>query len=355
MNGAVRHYGRAVLEELIVSLFEKSGMPNDKAIVVASTLIEGEMLGRDTHGLALVAPYLAEIEKGGMTLAGDPEVVSDFGACLTWNGRKLPGPWLISRGFDEAMERARRLGLGAVAIQRSHHTASLGSYLRRVADQGFLGLITLTDPGFSSVAPFGGTRPVLTSNPIAFGAPSKGEPIIVDISTSLVTNAMVARTRQQGKRFPEPWLLDAEGIPTDDPAVIFADPPGTVLPIGGLQAGHKGYGIGMMVELLTGCLSGHGRAEPKDGWSASVLIMAIEPRAFGPVEAYEKQVSALVEACLGSPAREDFDRVRLPGQASAERRRDCERDGIPIGPGLLAGWQPWCEKLGLQLPDPIHR
>jgi LDH2 family malate/lactate/ureidoglycolate dehydrogenase len=335
------------------SLFAKAGMPDERARVVADVLVEGELLGRETHGLALLAPYLAEIEAGGIAVEGWPSVVSDFAACLTWDGRKLPGPWLVTTAFDEAMSRASRFGLGAVAIRRSHHTAALGAYLRRVAERGFLGLLTLTDPGFSSVAPFGGTKGVLTSNPIAFGAPTDREPIIVDISTSMVTNAMVVQAKNSRQTFPGPWLLDAEGTPSDDPNVMASDPPGTILPLGGLDAGHKGYGIGMMVEFLSGCLSGHGRAEPKDGWSASVLVLAIAPQAFGPRDAYDRQVKALTDTCLGSPARAGFDRVRLPGEAGAIRRAYRLRHGIPIPPDMRAAWESWAAKFREAIPTPL--
>lgn len=338
------------MREFARTLLVRASMPFDKAEAVADILVEGELLGRSTHGLALLAPYLGEIESGAMRVEGEPEVVSDFAACLAWNGRKLPGPWLILQAMDIAMARAKRFGMAAVTIQRSHHTASLGAYLSRATAQGYLMLLTLTDPGFSSVAPHGGVAPVLTSNPIAFGAPGGGAPILVDVSTSMVTNAMVVKHRRENRPFDQPWLLDGAGVASADPNVIYADPPGTVLPLGGTDAGHKGYGIGMMVELLTGCLSGHGRAEPKDGWSASVFILIIDPAAFGGTEAYLRQVEALTAACHASPPRPGFDRVRLPGEAGGERRAAQLRDGMALHPDIRAALTPWAEKLGVPPP-----
>ena len=332
------------------ALLVKAGMPDDKADAVASILVEGELLGRTTHGLALLAPYLEEIAAGAMTLDGHPRVISGFGACLTWDGRKLPGPWLVSKALDQAIDRAARFGIGAVAIQRSHHIASLGAYLKAATERGFLGFITLTDPAFSSVAPFGGTKPVLTSNPFAFGAPTRTDPIVVDVSTSMVTNGMVARMKREGRRFEGPWLLDAEDEPSTDPNVIFADPPGTVLPLGGLEAGHKGYGLGMMIEILSGCLSGYGRAEPSAGWSAAVFVMAIDPAVFGGHDAYMKQVTWLVDACHQSPPRAGFERVRLPGEASAARRERQQNQGMRIDAVTLQALQPWMKKLGVAPP-----
>jgi L-lactate dehydrogenase len=345
-------YRPEAIVDFAKALLLKAAMPDEKAEAVAKILVEGELLGRSTHGLALLAPYLKDIESGGMALDGEPEVVSDFGACLTWDGRKLPGPWLVTRGLSEAISRAARFGMGAVAIQRSHHTASLGAYLKPVTDRGYLAFLTLTDPGFSSVAPHGGVAPVLTSNPFAFGAPTEAVPIIVDISTSMVTNGMVAKMKREGRRFDEPWLLDARGVPSTDPNVIFADPPGTVLPLGGLEAGHKGYGLGMMIEVLSGCLSGRGRAEPSDGWSAAVFLLVMDPAAFGGAEAFKRQVASLVDACHRSAPRPGFDRVRLPGEASDERRAAQMRDGMRVDPGIMQALEPWLEKLGVSPPQP---
>ncbi|MEJ8845546.1 Ldh family oxidoreductase [Variovorax rhizosphaerae] len=331
-------------------LLQRAGMPQDKSEDVAQVLVEGELLGRSTHGYALLAPYLREIQSGGMQVDGAPRVVNDFGACLTWDGRKLPGPWLMLRAVDEAMARAGQFGMGAVSIQRSHHAACLGAYLRRATDQGLMLYIALTDPGFSSVAPFGGITPVLTSNPIAFGAPGGDKPVHIDISTSMTTNGMVARMQSQGRHFDQPWLLDNQGHASTDPAVVGATPPGTVLPLGGLDAGHKGYGIGLMVELLSGCLSGHGRAEPKEGWSASVFVLALDPAAFGGTDAYLKQATWLADACRASAPRPGVAKVSVPGDDSEARRQRQLRDGVQVDPGVMAALKPWSERLSVPMP-----
>lgn len=341
------------LDGFALELLQRAGMPQDKAADVARVLVEGELLGRTTHGYALLAPYLREIQSGGMQVEGGPRTVNDFGACLTWDGRKLPGPWLMLRAVDEAMARAQRFGMGAVSLQRSHHAACLGAYLRRATDRGLMLYIALTDPGFSSVAPFGGLTPVLTSNPIAFGAPGTDQPVHIDISTSMTTNGMVARMQSRGLHFEQPCLLDNQGQPSTDPAVIATTPPGTILPLGGLDAGHKGYGIGLMVELLSGCLSGHGRAEPKDGWSASVFVLALDPAAFGGAEACLAQTTWLTDACRASTPRKGVARVSVPGDDSQARRQRHLRDGIRLDPAILAALKPWSTSLAVPMPSAV--
>ena len=310
-------------------------------------------MGKSTHGLALLPLYLSEIEAGGMTLAGEPEVLNDFGACLNWDGRKLPGPWLLRRAAAEAIDRSKRFGMGAVAIQRSHHTACLGAYLKPAVDAGCMMLLTLTDPGHRSVAPFGGVTPALTSNPIAFGAPAPDGPILIDMSTALMTNGGVAAYRRRGEALPHPFLMDAQGRTSTDPDIIAADPPGSILPLGGLEAGHKGFSIGLMVELLTGCLSGRGRAEGGDGWSAAVFVLVIDPKAFGGAEDFRRQVEALAGLCHASRPRSGFERVDLPGARALARREEQLRDGVRLSEGIVAGLAASAERLGVPLPVPL--
>lgn len=347
-------YSAAGLTALAQSLLEQAGMEADKAIDVAEVLVEGDCLGKSTHGLALLPLYLKEIGAGGMTLFGGPTILSDTGACLTWDGRKLPGPWLVRQAVAEAIKRARQFGSGIVAIQRSHHTACLGAYLRQATDAGCMLLVTLTDPGHRSVAPYGGITPVLTSNPIAFGAPGPDGPILVDMSTALITNGTAAAYARRAEPLPEQVLMDNQGQPSDDPGVLSTMPPGSILPLGGMTAGHKGYGLGLMVELLTGCLSGRGRADPHEGWSAAVFVMALDPAAFGGANAFATQVAAVAQACHSAAPRPGFERVDLPGENALHRERLARATGIRLAPEIIAALTNAAEQAGVSPPAPMR-
>ena len=157
-------------------LLERAGLDTDKARAVADILVEADLLGHDTHGLNLLAAYLKELETGGMTKSGQPRVVHDKPAALTWDGKRLPGPWLVLKAIETAIPRARELGTCSVVISRSHHIACLASYLQRVADQGLMILLTTSAPDNAAVAPHGGRRGVMTPNPIAAGWPTGGDP-----------------------------------------------------------------------------------------------------------------------------------------------------------------------------------
>src|SRR5690606_25488636 len=119
-----------------------------------------------------------------------------------------------------------------------------------------------------------------TPDPIAAGIPTSGSPLLVDISSSIVTNGMSARLQKAGRQFDHDCMLDAQGEPSRDPAVLATDPPGTIMPLGGQEHGHKGFGLALIVEALTGGLAGHGRADPPAGWGATVFMTLYDPSAF---------------------------------------------------------------------------
>src|SRR5262249_19634540 len=236
-------YRAADLVQYATRLFAAAGCDGDKPQLIAAGLVEADLLGHTTHGLALAAAYLRDLANGTMTPRGEPEVVADRGAAITWDGRRLPGVWLAAKAVDLAADRAGTHGIAAVTIRRSHHIGCLAAFLERATDRGRMVIVASSDPAVATVAPFGGRTAVLTPNPIAVGIPTDGDPILIDISASITTNAMSDRLRREGKRFPGSWALDASGRPTDDPGALFTDPPGTILPTGGSDHGHKGYGL----------------------------------------------------------------------------------------------------------------
>ena len=342
-------YPADALRAYAFALLTRAGLAEERARVVAEILVEGDLLGHDTHGLALLAPYLGEIERGAMASRGDLVVVNERPAALLWDGCRLPGPWLTQHAVDTAIERARIYGTATVVIRRSHHIACLAAYLRRATEQGFVLLLACSDPNAASVAPFGGTRAVFTPDPLAIGFPTTGDPVLVDVSASITTNGMSARLHKQGRRFAHDWLLDAGGQATDDPAVLFTDPPGTILPLGGLDAGHKGYGLALLVEALTGGLAGFGRADPKQGWGATVFVQALDPDAFGGREAFMHQAEFIAAQCRGNPPRPGVDAVRLPGERALARRREQLARGVQLHESILPALEPWAQKFGVAL------
>ncbi len=341
-QSAPHRYRVDELLDRTAELFSKAGCDGDKPEIIAKGLVEADLLGHTTHGLQLAEPYLKELEAGTMTATGEPTLLSDRGAVATWDGRRLPGIWLTFRAVAQAVERAEQFGLGAVTIRNSHHIGCLAVFLEDAARRGFLIQIASSDPAVASVAPYGGRTPVMTPDPIAIGIPTDGDPILIDISASISTNGMANRLRREGRRFPGPWAQSAEGHATDDPEVLFTDPPGTLLPTGGVDHGHKGYALALWIEAITQGLSGFGRADRPAAWGASVYVQATDPRAFGGLPDFVRQTGWLAETCRSAAPRAGVERVRVPGQLGLERKRSALRDGLELYPGIeLRGLAPF--------------
>jgi L-lactate dehydrogenase len=280
--------------------------------------------------------------------------VSDAGAAVVWDGRYLPGPWLMRRAIAFARARLTDHPQVTVAIRRSHHIGCLQAYLKPLTDDGLVILLTCSDPAGAGVAAHGGVQSVVTPNPFAAGLPTEGEPILFDISMSTTTNAMTKRVADEGGRLPGPWLVDASGKATDDPSVLFGSGPrGAILPLGGLELGHKGFALALLVEALTSGLAGHGRAEKPDEWGASVYLQILDPDRFAGRAAFRRQMSAMADACRASATAPGAPPVRLPGHAALERRARQLAQGVELYPTILAALEPWARKLDVARPRPI--
>lgn len=355
-NGTVpgAAYRAADLVDFTRALFAAAGCDGDKPQLIAELLVEADLLGHTTHGLQLAAPYLGELESGGMRKTGEPEVVADRGATLTWDGRRLPGVWLTARAIDLAVARARAHGMAAVSIRRSHHIACLEAFLQRATGQEMMVILASSDPSDASVAPYGGLRAVFNPDVIAIGIPTAGDPMLIDFSAAITTNGMSNRLRKEGKRYPGLWGQDAAGKPTDDPNVVFADPPGTILPLGGTEYGYKGFGLMLMIEALTQGLAGFGRADPGEGWGAGVFILVMDPAGFAGADAFRRQTEWTASICRDNPPAPGVERVRLPGERGLARKRAALAGGLELYPGIMDALLPWAETLGVTPPKAMR-
>jgi L-lactate dehydrogenase len=343
------------LRTFAFDLLHKKALQPEKARTVADILLEGDLLGHTTHGLQLLKPYLDQLDEGKMTPEGDPEVLKDHGTSVLWDGRYLPGPWLVNRAIDTGLQRMQIHPVFTANIKQSHHIACLEAYLERVAEKGYLILLTTSDPTLGSkVAPFGSKTPVYTPNPVAAAWPLKEGVVMLDISMSTTTIGLTQRLSRQKKRLPGDWVLDSQGRPSDDPAVVFQEPSGSILPLGGLDRGHKGFALGLLVEALTSGLCGFGRKDRPGRWGATVFLMLVNPAALGGREMFVEETAWIAEACLNAEPIDPGRPVRLPGQAALERKRRYLQQGVELEAGILPGLKRWSTALGVPMPKPIN-
>jgi len=326
------------------------GLVEDRACDVAEVLLEGDLLGHTTHGFALLPAYLKAIQEKTMETVGEPGVVADHGSSLTWDGRYLSGPWLVRRAISEARTRLVQYPTVTVSIRRSHHIGCLQAYLQPVTEAGLVVLLCCSDPASRTVTPHGGVAPRFSPNPLAAGIPTDGDPILIDISTSSTSNGLCNRLAAAGERLPGPWLVDRDGDVTDDPRVLDGREGGAILPLGGVDLGYKGFALALLVEALTNALAGHGRADDKSRWGASVFLQILDPDRFGGRESFLRETSFLAQLCQETPVPPGKPPVRLPGQAALFRRKEQLASGVSLHPTILPALIPWATTLGVLLP-----
>lgn len=345
-------FDRAALLDFAANLLTAAGMEADKAATTAEVLVEGDMIGHETHGLQLMHWYIEELASGNLNGKGSYDVIADKGAGFVWDGRLLPGAWLLTQALDQACERAATHGIVGGAIRNCHHTCALSAYMRKVTDRGLIVQISASNPAAARVAPYGGTKPVLTPNPIAMGFPTSGDPILVDVSSSITTTTMTQLLARQGERYPEQWGLTANGQPTDDPREI-TERGGSLMPLGGAQKGHKGFGLALMVDLLGQGLSGKGRANTAvpGPLAQSAFVQVIDPAFFAGLDAFTEQSDWLADACrTNPPAPWTKGAVRVPGDSASQKRRKAMAQGVPIAESDLTRMAKHADRLGVALP-----
>jgi (2R)-3-sulfolactate dehydrogenase (NADP+) len=270
----------AAAEELALRAMLAAGFDEALARPTVEALILAERDGLASHGLARLGFYLAQARAGKVDAGAVPVVETDGAVVRVDAGHGLSFP-AIARGLEVGMPLARRLGIAAVAVARSHHFGVAGHPVERVAREGLLAIAFANSP--AAMAPWGGRRALYGTDPVAFGAPrAGGEPLVVDLSLSRVARGKVMIAQKRGEAIPEGWALDAEGRPTTDAAAAMA---GTMIPAG--EA--KGAALALMVELLTAGLTGSRFAyEASSLFDAegappglAHLILILDPARFG--------------------------------------------------------------------------
>ncbi len=346
-------YSYQSLLEFGTSLFESAGLDKQRAETMAKVFLEADLLGFTTHGMNRIPHNLAWLQEGISRKQGEPEILAETSNLFNWDANFLPGPWVVSQAIEKCIEKVKTAGIVTATIRRSQHIACLGAYCPQIAEAGYVALITCSTPNEKTVCAHGGIEPVFSANPIAFVAPAPDYPILFDVSMCITAGGYVTRANRLGKKLPGKYLKDQEGNATDNPAVFFENPPGSIMPIGGESHGYKGYALTMMTEILSMALGGYGRANDdvaKNGEANSVYIQMINPAAFGPTADFLKQAQAIKAMCENSSHKLEDEAVRVPGQRAWARRADQLENGVELYPTIMQDLKPWAKKLNVTLP-----
>jgi LDH2 family malate/lactate/ureidoglycolate dehydrogenase len=338
------------LTEAVRRIFVAEGLSDEAAGRVAESLVEADLAGVSSHGSMLVPMYVERLRSGSVSRREEAEVVHSNGAVTVLDGHHALGQLTGQQAMGLAVERAKEHGVGISVVRRAFHFGRAASYAEQAAEHGCIGFaMSNTRPLMPAV---GGAEPVVGNNPLAIVTPTPDGPMSLDMALSEVALGRIRLAESAGTPIPETWATDKDGNPTTDAAAAVA---GMLLPAGG----PKGFGLALMVDVLTGVLSGGSSGPDVKGLYSDTsvpndcahMFLAIDVAHFGDREGFDERIAALTGFVLGSRPRDGVDAVMLPGQRERERARQQLAGGIRLPASVLAGLRAAAERAGAVLPE----
>jgi ureidoglycolate dehydrogenase (NAD+) len=339
------------LERFCVDAMRKAGMTAQDADTTAVVLVTTDSWGTHTHGTKQLRNLLKNFREGRMDIKARPELVGEGPGWARFDGHhSMPMPTSVL-AMETAVQKAKATGIAISTVRNSGHYGAAGYYAWLATCADMIGLsFTNVDPG---VAAPGSRGSVLGTNPLAYAVPAgKEHPIMLDIATSVVAASKIYALRSMGKPLPEGWITDGDGLPTTDPGNYPLA--GALLPM----AGHKGYGIGLLVEVLTGVLGGGVFGSDVRSWvfgdakpvNQSHTFIAIHAGAFEPVTEFKERTDALIRQIKNAPKAKGADRIWLPGEKEWEYREQALARGMSLPPDVVASLRGLAEDHGMEPP-----
>jgi L-2-hydroxycarboxylate dehydrogenase (NAD+) len=340
------------LKAFIAEALTRLGLPDSDATTVAGLMADADLQGSDGHGVTRLPHYARRIRVGGFNVRPNIHVVREQAATALLHGDNGMGHLVMKRATEIAIEKARTSGIAWVNSQFSNHAGPASLYASMPLAHDMIGLYFAVGNA-NHLPPWGGLDMLLSTNPIAAAVPAGDEkPIVLDMATTVAAYGKVKTKALRGETMPVGWMIDRQGKPLTDPTR--ADE-GMLLPLGGMEAGYKGYGLAMVIGLLAGTLGGAAMGKEvidfnHDDFSVTntgQAIAAINIAAFGDVVAFKANVDTLIRDIRGSSRMPGVARILVPGERSHEMREVRTRDGIPIAPALLRGLNKLADELGI--------
>lgn len=345
--------GPEQLTTFAVDLLAAGGANEEEASTVGASLVGANLRGYDSHGVMRIPFYLQMLSAGDIVSGAPLDTISETDTILAADANWGFGRVQCGKLTNTLIDKAKRHGVGIGTLRNCSHIGRLGEYCEIAAGEGLVSQLMVNTHGAARrVAPPGGREPRLGTNPMAMGAPNSDSPLVLDFSTSATAEGKVRVKKIAGETCPDGWLLDSEGKPTNDPNDLYADPPGTILPMGGAQA-YKGFGLALMIDVLSGALSGGlcARETPITPKGNCVFVMLCDPNHFGGGQHFAEQVSQLVDFNRNCATVEGVDRITLPGDPERWTEQSKRRDGIQLDDGNWRELLDLAERLNVTPPQ----
>lgn len=323
------------LRQICKKLLSKAGVPENDKEIISDSIIEANLRGIDTHGVAILPTYLKRMKKGATNPVPHVTIESEGMGFSVFNGDNALGPVVANKAVLKAVEESESKGI-YISLCKNTNTYGPASYYSSLAsDKGMICITMCNAP--ASMPPWGGKKVMIGTNPLSIAVPVSGEnPIVLDMATSAAAKSKIYLAIDKGEKIPLGWALDKEGEPTNDPSEALK---GFILPLGG----HKGYGLALMIDILAGILSGSGSLDEvgslhnqmEKGQSVGFIFIVINPNLIAGKEEFKNRIKILIKKIKACPTVEGTECVLLPGEIEYKTKENRKKNGIPIPENIM--------------------
>ena len=327
------NFTAAQLTDICRSVFDKLDVPATEAEIVTRSMVDANRVGHDSHGVIHLPKYVRELEAGLIQPGAPTETRHESASMAALDGNWGFGPVIATRAVQLAIQKARQTDISSVAVSRCNEVGRLGGYACLAADAAMIALLTANDHGGGTcVAPHGGVEARLSTNPMACAVPIEGrDPIVLDMSTSVVASGKLRVKQHRNEELPHGWLITPEGESTTDPDDFYRTPPAALLPFGGPAAAHKGFGLSVIVDILSGALTEAGCSRGNEARVGNGLfVLVINVASFTGFPGFTAEIERFIAYLKSARSAPGYDTIWMPGERGWAEQRKRDRHGIPI-------------------------
>lgn len=334
-------------------IFKGLGVPNEDAELVSELLVEANLTGFDSHGVIRIPIYARGIKMGAVKPGAKIKIIRETPSTAAIDGGWNLGQVVAKYAMNVCIEKAKKSVVGLVTAKNSQHAGRLNTYAEMAMAQDMIGIASVNSASY--VAPFGGKSKQLGTNPLCFAIPSgKEKPMVLDMATSVWARGKIMVHLARGEELPEGVFMDPNGNPTTDPGWYTKG--GVLRNLGGEIAGYKGFGLSLLVEILTGALTEGGvsnseeyRSRPFYGGNG-IFMMAIDVGQITELDAFKKRVDDLLGSVRVSPTAPGYDEILIPGEPERLKKEKRLREGIFVEDKTWGDLVALAEELGVETP-----
>ncbi len=341
------------LKNFCQTAYQKVGVPEEEAAIVADLLVRSDLRGVETHGVTRLPIYIQRLQKGYVRTVCQLTKVKEKGPTIYCDGHGSMGHIAAHKGMEMAIEKAEEFGIGFVSVKDSGHFGVAGLFPMMALKKDFIGYVVSNSAPM--MFPWGGKERIIGNNPLAYAFPTGKYPgVVLDFSLSVVSSGKLILCRKKGEKIPLGWAVDKEGVPTEDPFAGY-EGGGSLAPVGG----HKGYGLVIAHELLTAVLTGGKwtknikslyEEDPSRIQGTCHTFMAIDPDCFRGREEYKKNVDRYIESIKGSTKAKGTDEILVPGEPEHRTEQQFLKEGIPVSPNTIKELKLLSDSLKIAFP-----